>query len=294
MGMKTKIDWCDATWNPVTGCLHGCEYCYARRIAERFKGFHYAHSMVHGFIECKRIIGAGDRWWQELYEIGENAKLLRLSFDKNGHISFSGKAPYPFGFMPTLHRYKLDEPQKWKKPRTIFVCSMADLFGSWVPDEWIKAVFDACAKAPQHRYIFLTKAPERYKMLIDHGIAFPDNCWLGTSVTHSYNACGKKNKLDSLTDSYDVPDVHWFASVEPIFEEMQPEAIENLAMLDWVIIGAETGQRKNRVIPKKEWIMNIAKLCRYYHVPVFMKESLRDLMGSDFRQELPWEVDNQC
>ena len=36
MGAKTKIDWCDSTWNPVTGCLHGCEYCYARRIAERF------------------------------------------------------------------------------------------------------------------------------------------------------------------------------------------------------------------------------------------------------------------
>ena len=33
---KTKIDWCDSTWNPVTGCLHGCEYCYARGIANRF------------------------------------------------------------------------------------------------------------------------------------------------------------------------------------------------------------------------------------------------------------------
>ena len=39
MGKKTKIDWCDATWNPVTGCMHGCEYCYARKIAERF-GYH--------------------------------------------------------------------------------------------------------------------------------------------------------------------------------------------------------------------------------------------------------------
>ena len=36
---KTKIDWCDSTWNPVTGCLHGCEYCYARNIAHRFGGF---------------------------------------------------------------------------------------------------------------------------------------------------------------------------------------------------------------------------------------------------------------
>ena len=35
---KTKIEWCDRTWNPVTGCLHGCSYCYARKIAERFRG----------------------------------------------------------------------------------------------------------------------------------------------------------------------------------------------------------------------------------------------------------------
>ena len=35
---KTKIEWCDYTWSPVTGCKHGCSYCYARKIAERFKG----------------------------------------------------------------------------------------------------------------------------------------------------------------------------------------------------------------------------------------------------------------
>lgn len=36
---KTKIEWCDSTWNPVVGCKHGCEYCYAKRIAERFCGY---------------------------------------------------------------------------------------------------------------------------------------------------------------------------------------------------------------------------------------------------------------
>lgn len=37
--LKTKIEWCDSTWNPVTGCRHECPYCYARRIAERFSGY---------------------------------------------------------------------------------------------------------------------------------------------------------------------------------------------------------------------------------------------------------------
>ena len=36
---KTKIEWCDATWNPVVGCKHGCDYCYAKRIAARFGGY---------------------------------------------------------------------------------------------------------------------------------------------------------------------------------------------------------------------------------------------------------------
>ncbi len=57
---------------------------------------------------------------------------------------------------------------------------------------------------------------------------------------------------------------------------------------DWVIIGAETGNRKGKVVPKKDWVMKIAEECEYSGIPVFMKESLRDLMGDDFRQEFPW------
>ena len=58
---------------------------------------------------------------------------------------------------------------------------------------------------------------------------------------------------------------------------------------DWVIIGAETGNRKGKVTPDKRWIMRIAENCAISGVPVFMKESLREIMGEDFRQELPWE-----
>ena len=133
MGKKTKIDWCESTWNPVTGCLHGCEYCYARKIAERFGGASETHNN-ECCNECQWITeGTG-----EIHSLNEPI----FDFD-NGR-----NAPFPFDFDPTFHRYKLDEPQRWKKPRNIFVCSMADLFGAWVPDEWIRQVFEACDAAP--------------------------------------------------------------------------------------------------------------------------------------------------
>ena len=59
---------------------------------------------------------------------------------------------------------------------------------------------------------------------------------------------------------------------------------------EWVIIGAETGNRKGKIIPKREWVENIVEAAQITGMKVFMKESLRGLMGADFRQEFPWEV----
>ena len=247
MGQTTKIDWCDATWNPVTGCLHGCEYCYARRIAERFGG-----GMMPIFVQ---------------YPI-----LTEPDKNHDGVI-----CPYPFDFTPTFHRYKLDEPQKWKKPRTIFVCSMADLFGDWVPDEWIKDVFEACAKAPQHRYLFLTKNPKRYVTLyMEDILPVGAGYWYGTTVTEPEQPFFGGRTPD------DNP--HTFVSIEPILKPFG----EIKAFPEWVIIGAETGNRKGKIAPKKAWIDEIAQQAQERRVPVFMKESLRGLMGNDFRQEFPW------
>ena len=92
---KTKIEWCDRTWNPVTGCLHGCSYCYARKIAERFKG----------------------------------------------------TKAWPDGFKPIFRPERLDDPIiEYGTEQSIFVCSMADLFGEWVPKEWIKSSLKQCTK----------------------------------------------------------------------------------------------------------------------------------------------------
>lgn len=266
MGNKTKIDWCDATWNPVTGCKYGCEYCYARRIAERFGSTGTEINTENGY-EC------------DLYEgTGENHVLEKpyMREWKSGKIT---KAPYPFCFDPTLHRYKLDEPQRWKKPRTIFVCSMADLFGDWVPDEWIKEVFKACEAAPQHRYLFLTKNPKRYVDLYGKNILpIGKGYWYGTTVTSPEQPFFYSHVPD------DNP--HTFVSIEPIMGSFGK--IKDIP--EWVIIGAETGNRKGKIVPQKGWIDEIAEACKRCRTPIFMKESLRDLMGADFRQEFPWEV----
>lgn len=270
VGTKTKIDWCDATWNPVTGCLHGCEYCYARRIAERFG------------LNMMPIFTAYPMLNEPVYS-GDDRKIQ----------------PYPFDFSPTFHRYKLYEPKKWTKPRTIFVCSMADLFGEWVPGEWIREIVAACDAAPQHRYLFLTKNPSKYKEL-DSLVHWPTFEETNIEKSRPYMMLGASATNDAqMKVAYDS-DADW-VSIEPIHERLLSEwFVSSIGSDDgqciefrrweWVVIGAETGNRKDKIIPKKEWIQEIADICLQEGTPVFMKESLRGLMGSDFKQEFPWEV----
>lgn len=288
---KTKIDWADSTWNPVTGCLHGCEYCYARRIAERFGGASETHNneCCH---ECQwETEGTG-----EIHELDEPI----YDYD-NGR-----KAPYPFDFDPTFHRYKLDEPKSWKKPRTIFVCSMADMFGDWVPDAWIQEVFEACKAAPQHRYLFLSKNPGRYCHLDRAGIMPKgDNFWFGATFDHSnwpghdgpHEIPGRPTTFalrgKMVHDAGDFyyphyPEKNRFISFEPLLYDIGAHIGSTGAQ--WHIIGAETGNRKGKVVTQREWVDHIVEYSDRNHIPVFMKESLRELMGDDFRQEFPWEV----
>lgn len=269
MGQTTKIDWCDSSWNPVTGCRHGCQYCYARGIANRFGGRDKSLTIR----DCGVTVNDG------CYEVIDPVPIIR----KGKIVS----APYPFGFEPTIHCYKLDEPKHWKKPRTIFVCSMADLFGDWVPTEWIQEVFKACAEAPQHKYLFLTKHPARYERLaLDGKLLARKNFWYGTS-TPKVNDIAFWSRPSKLHKPY----YHTFISIEPILERFGNGGKRgSVALTDWTIIGAETGNRKGKVIPEKGWIMEIAEECKKHGKPIFMKQSLRDIMGEDFRQEFPWEV----
>lgn len=260
MGRKTRIDWADASWNPVTGCLHGCEYCYARGIAQRFG------CKISGDLKDCRATAYLDEPYVSADEVTN---------------------PYPFEFIPTFHAYRLGIPQTWKKPKNIFVCSMADLFGDWVEDEWIREVMDACKAAPQHRYLFLTKNPARYVEIIKKGILTGQegNLWLGSTTTR-HNDRAFFTRRGPVADSR----CRTFVSIEPMLEPFgKCDITGSVAMTDWVIIGAETGNRKGKVVPEKAWIQEIAEECDKYRKPLFMKESLRGIMGDDFRQEFPWE-----
>ncbi len=274
---KTKIDWATHSWNPVTGCKHGCEYCYARNIARRF-GPRATERPADGsqIIELENYHGC--------YEMLAPANLV----DGEGKTRTNN---FPTGFAPTLHKYMLDFPEKKIAPGRIFVGSMTDLFGSWVPTRWIIQVLDACAKAEQHRYLFLTKNPKRYAelnhlALLPLGAAF----WYGATAVNSAQATEAGQTFQELP-----VEARTFLSVEPMLCDITEtegwEALRRGLELDWIIVGAMTGAgaRKNR--PRREWIENLVSDAAAAQVPVFMKNSLQEIWGGELIQEYPKELE---
>lgn len=276
---NTRIDWCDSTWNPVTGCKGGCDYCYARSIANRFGGW----------------TTGGVKTTQNFFSDPPVLDSPLLLERKSGKVV---KAPYPFAFTPTFHRYRLEEPLKKRKGQNIFVGSMADLFGRWVPTKWIVEVLDICREAPQHNYLFLTKFPDRYVEL-DHLALLPheENFWYGATIT---NAKQMKRAADSIGQLRQ--EVRSFFSMEPLMEDVaRSEAWEmayNGAYANWIIIGAMTGPGSESQQPCREWVERIVddvknELSPFYPIPVFMKGNLRKVWGRDLIQEFPEKLEAQ-
>lgn len=264
---RSKQGFCDHTWNPITGCRKGCSYCYAKAMSARFAGNVRLNIMAK---EDYSTQAAKD-------SSGDIYILEKPMLNETGH----GLA-YPFWFEPTFHRYRLNL-DNLKMGNNILVGAMADMFGSWVPDEWIKEVLDACTKRPIHNYLFLTKNPKRYWDLEEKGILpAGENMWYGYSMTT--NDCQSWSSING--------DKNKFICVEPLLEDLNIFD-ENVLCpaADWVIIGAETGNRKNKVVPKKEWIEKIVQHCDKFHIPVFMKDSLIPLIGEKgIRQEFPKQL----
>lgn len=255
---KSKIEWTDFTWNPVTGCLHSCPYCYARKQARRFSG-------------DVRLNKSSDQLKKD-----ENGLYILEKPFKN---QVTGKViPDPVGFEPIMHKYRLAMPAQKKKPAKIFVCSMADLFGAWVPDSWIEEVFKACDAAPWHTYMFLTKNPRRYAELAGKSIIrTADNFWYGSTAT------------TPETEFFWHDQLNTFVSIEPILVPFPDVAHPDCGIqkVKWVIIGAETGNHKGKVVPERDWIRDIVKACRATKTPVFLKDSLENIWGEDLIQEWP-------
>lgn len=151
---------------------------------------------------------------------------------------------YKNGFTLTMHNNVLDEPIKWKKPHTIFVCSMSDLFHENVPFVFIDKVMETIQSTPQHNYQILTKRANRMaEYFSDKSI--PKNAWLGVTV----DVAGSKSRIDFLRN-LNAPIK--FLSCEPLLEDL---GNINLDGIDWVIVGGESGVKARPM--KEEWVQSI-------------------------------------
>ena len=167
----------------------------------------------------------------------------------------------------------------------VFVGAMADVFGDWVPDEWIDLIFEKCLKKPEHNYLFLTKNVERYS---EYGVPIhQENMWYGVTITRE-SEMGRFNSLPAFANIY--------VSFEPLLEDVHPEMHNILfKQVKWIIIGAETGRQSGKVVPKFDWIKKIVLLADEYGIPVFMKESVRNqvVIDQNMRKDYPEELKNK-
>tara|TARA_R110002110_G_scaffold391055_1_gene604296 strand:- start:376 stop:1794 length:1419 start_codon:yes stop_codon:yes gene_type:complete len=217
------VDWAKWTWNPLTGCEHGCKFCYARELA--------------------------------------NSERL--------------KPYYPNGFEPTYHEYRLAAPLNTHKPDSddptagrVFVCSMADLFGKWVPNGWIRSVFEACEGSPEWEYLFLTKWPARYSSM-----PLLPGAWYGASVIQQSDVL----RVEKSMKKFDTPESVKWVSLEPM---TSPIVFRDLSWCDLMVIGSQTSTTQPgdvhvpEIAPEFDWIVDVVNQCRDAGVPYYLKANL--------------------
>lgn len=212
MADRSRIEWTEATWNPVTGCKQvspGCAHCYAKTFAERWRGV-------------------------------------------RGH-------PYEEGFDLRLWPDRLDQPRKWKKPRTIFVNSMSDLFHEDIPSDFIEQVFEVMVDSEQHTFQVLTKRHERLAELAPD-LPWPPNVWMGVSVENRRFV----HRADYLRQ---VPAALRFISAEPLLGPL--EGLD-LTDIHWLIAGGESGPGHRRIDP--DWVTDLRDRCVGAAVTFFFKQ----------------------
>lgn len=223
---NAMIGWAGWTWNPITGCWHGCKYCYARDLSNRF---------------------------------------------------------YKTKFEPTFHPDRLLAPAHTKVPkeaetdptaRNVFVCSMADLFGKWVPDEWILQVFQSVIDNPQWNFLFLTKFPQRLQEINDLLGGFPDNAWVGTTVDEQQRVKVAEKAFRNIQAK-----VKWL-SCEPLLERL---TFNSLEMFDWVVVGGQSASSQTKAFqPPLESVVHLLNQAIAAKCKVYWKDNL------ETPKQCPW------
>lgn len=170
-----------------------------------------------------------------------------------------GNPKYANGFKSTTHLEALKEPFNWKKPSTIFVCSMSDLFHKDVPFEFIDKVFSVIKDTPQHNYQILTKRAERMAEYFKTR-KIPHNAWVGVTVENEET----KSRIDYIRH---LDATVKFLSCEPLLGDLEEL---NLDGINWIIVGGESGSQARPM--KEEWVLNIKRQADANNIPFFFKQ----------------------
>ena len=239
----TRIEWTDATWNPVAGCSiisAGCTNCYAMQMARR--------------LEAMGV-----------------EKYAGLTKQRSRRAAWNGKVREDWAALKT--------PHSWRKPRKIFVNSMSDLFHEQVSDAFILAVWQVMHDTPRHTYQILTKRPERMAGFLARYVKPPvwrvvgrsesehytaldilPNVWLGVSVENAKTV----TRLGALRDT---PAAIRFVSFEPLIGRV---GTPDLAGIDWAIVGGESGPHARPM--RAEWVNEIQGQCGLAGTKFFFKQ----------------------
>jgi len=281
MGKETKIQWCDSTVNPVHGC-GGCELwtannrtCYAGEQTERFGRSN--PGMANEFTKPELKPG----------KIAECARFPDLSGTERLEKRSKGKVKY--------------KAKPWLNglPRHIFVSDMGDALtekgfarfnGKPVNDivlfNYLKQeILDVVRSddGARHQWLWLTKRPNRLhqfvKQLRDDASSWPRNLWVGTSVT-SMASMTRVSQLCAFGDQH----LTRFVSVEPLWEEVSLKPF--LHELHWVIIGGESGRKRNSKPFDCHWARQLIDECHAANVPVFVKQ----IGGNPVDGDVPFQL----
>ena len=287
MSDKTKIEWADATWNPVTGCTRvspGCENCYIDWAPPfRIEGRHFT-------VPCEHCGGTGFEPMTGKFRDSHACSICKGEGEARSHAIGSTTGV-------RLHPERLDQPLRWKRPRKVFVNSLSDLFHVDVPDEYIARVWAVMALAPQHTFQVLTKRHGRMKALLNsdtfqrqvgdaiHGFVAtgkPDrawyaswplpNVWLGVTVEDQQHA---DLRIPALLVT---PAAVRFLSCEPLLGPVViSSALQTVRSdgqpctgIDWVIAGGESGRDARPMHP--DWARALRDQCQNAGVPFLFKQ----------------------
>lgn len=167
--------------------------------------------------------------------------------------------PYEQGFDLRIWPERLTQPERWRRPRMIFVNSMSDLFHDGIEDAFITEVFDAMTKAHWHTFQILTKRPERLVQLAP-SLPWPSNVWMGVSIENRRFV----GRADLLRE---VPAAIRFVSAEPLLGPLESLDLEGI---QWLIAGGESGYRARPV--QAEWLRDLRDRCDQEDVAFFFKQ----------------------